>query len=334
MGTEIQRDITEKRENAGLNMLRAFACLWVVAVHLEQNVTMSGFLQTFCRRGSTGVEFFFILSGYLAYQSLDRVRDSDGKYGVLIWWKKRVVRILPLYYIMILFYAVYYTCTGIIPADETGLGWFRYVLLLNQWVPAEENFWMNLGAVWTISVFTFFYLIAPIYHRVVRSYRSSLAGIAGWYLLARLMERCTDWLRPLQFLYLFAMGITVYCAVKEKKERNFTALACLVLLLLVIRNSDSGLVPAFLAAIFVAVSSGIRMKWVVISRVADGISRYSYSIYLIHVAVAEVMLKFRTESDGMYLLLFTFATAVFTWLAYQLVERRLGNFLLRLGKRS
>lgn len=325
--------MTEKKENAGLNMLRAFACLWVVAVHLEQNIAMPEFLQKFCRMGSTGVEFFFILSGYLAYQSLDRIPDADRKRGLFNWWRRRAVRILPLYYIMILFYAVYFSCAGGVPADETGLGWIRYVLLLNQWIPAGQNFWMNLGAVWTISVFVFFYMVVPVYHRVVKSYRASLAGIAALYVLARLTERYTDWLRPLQFLYLFAMGITVYLALKEKKEWNFAALVCPILLLLSVKGSDSGLIPAFLAAVFIAASSVVRMEWPFITKAVNAVSRYSYSAYLVHAGVVEVMITHRPVSDGMYVLLFAVVTVILTWLAYQFVEKRLGSMLLRLGKK-
>lgn len=309
-------------------MLRAFACLWVIAVHLEQNIAMPGFLQQFCGAGSTGVEFFFILSGYLAYQSLDRIPDQDRKHGVLNWWKKRAVRILPLYYIVILFYAVYFICAGSVPTDETGLGWVRYVLLLNQWIPSGENFWMNLGAVWTVSVFMFFYLIVPVYHRFIRSYRGSLAGVAALYIFARLVERSTDWLRPLQFLYLFAIGITVYLAVKEKKAWNFTALVCPILLLLSVKGSDSGILPAFLAAIFIAASTAVRMDWPFFTKTANVISTYSYSAYLIHACVVEVMTTHRPDSDGWYLLVFTVASVAVTWLAYQLVEKRLGRLLL------
>lgn len=323
-----------KTENAGLNLLRAFACLWVIAVHLEQNIDLPGFLQTFCRAGSTGVTFFFILSGYLAYQSLDRLSGQGGKRGVLEWWKRRAVRILPLYYIVILFYAVYFWCMGGIPTDETGLGWFRYVFLLNQWIPAKENFWTNLGAVWTISVFVFFYLIVPIYHRFVRSYRISLAGIAVSYLLARLVDRSTDWLRPLQFFYLFAIGITVYLAVKEKKAWNFTALVCPVLLLLVVKGSGYGVPAALLAALFIAASSALRMEWPFITKAANGISRYSYSAYLVHAAVIQVMAVHRPGSDFSYGCIFAAATLIVTVLAYQLVERRLGGQLLRCGKRN
>ncbi|MDE7240023.1 MAG: acyltransferase, partial [Lachnospiraceae bacterium] len=282
--------------------------------------------------GSTGVEFFFILSGYLAYQSLDRICEQDRKRGAINWWKKRAVRILPLYYVVILFYAVYFSGMGNVPVDETGLGWIRYVLLLNQWIPSAENFWVNLGAVWTISVFVFFYLIVPVYHRFIRSYRGSLAGIAVLYILARLVERSTDWLRPLQFLYLFAIGITVYLAVKEKKEWNFTALVIPILLLLSVKGSDSGILSAFLAAIFIAASSTVRMEWPFITKTANVISAYSYSAYLIHACVVEVMTTHRPDSDVLYVLIFTAATLIVTWFAYQLVEKRFSRLLLRRGK--
>ena len=52
-------------------------------------------------QGAAGVYLFFVLSGYLA--CCDRKLPTAGKKELLTYYKKRLVRILPLYYGVILY---------------------------------------------------------------------------------------------------------------------------------------------------------------------------------------------------------------------------------------
>lgn len=315
----------KQQKNMGLDLLRVFACLWVVAVHLEQNISMPAVLRTFCQRGSTGVDIFFVLTGFLAYKSLDSAKNMSGwNFRVVLqYWKKRAVRILPLYYALIIFYAIYFYFIGQVPQDETGLGWFRYLFLLNQWIPSQEVFWTNIGAVWTISVFAFFYMLVPLYYRIVHSYTVSLVGIGVLYIVSKMVDNYVPWMRPIRFMYLFAIGIAAYLAVKEKKEKSFVMLLCVGLLVMFTYNSGIALWPAFLVAIFIVVSEGMQIRNKIVVDIVRIGSEYSFAVYLVHAAVIEVMLNYRPQNDIIYLLIFIVCTALGSILGHCLIEKNI-----------
>ena len=312
----------KQQKNMGLDLLRVFACLWVVAVHLEQNISMPAVLRTFCQRGSTGVDIFFVLTGFLAYKSLDMVRGASGcnRAIVIAYWKKRAIRILPAYYAVILFYGIYFSVLGKVPVDETGWGWFRYLFLLNQWIPSTEVFWTNIGAVWSVSVFALFYLLVPFYYCLVRKFSVSLIGMVVFYVLAKVVGVYVVWMQPLRFLYLFAIGITVYLAIKEEKAKLLVALFSGAVLILLVYDAGIAIWPAFLTAIFIAVSDGIKIKNVIIKKGIMIVSKYSYTVYLVHVAVFEVLLNHRPQSDIIYVSIFALSTVIGSLLVYYLVE--------------
>lgn len=326
----------KQKEYVYLHILRVFACLWVLAVHWEQRVELPGVLHKLCAAGSSGVVIFFVLSGFLAFPSLERemARHPDWRANVSWLWK-RAVRLLPLYYVMILFQFIFYTVIGGVPIDETGLGWFRYLLLINYCVPSSEVFWTNVGAVWTISVFAVYYLITPIYHKMIKNYRIAWLGLTVTYVLARVLGHYTDWFRLLQYLYYYAVGVIAYMAIKEKREHQMIAVLSAILLLLLVIESQGGLKLALLVAIFIVATGNQTLPQGVVRRMIETISEYSYSIYLVHAAVLGVLDYFRIESAVVFTIVSLVMTMLFSFVSYQFIEKRVGRFLatrIKLGK--
>lgn len=326
----------KQKEYVYLHILRVFACLWVLAVHWEQRVELPGVLHKLCAAGSSGVVIFFVLSGFLAFPSLERemARHPDWRASVSWLWK-RAVRLLPLYYVIILFHFIFYTVIGGVPIDETGLGWFRYLFLINYCVPSSEVFWTNAGAVWTISVFAVYYLITPIYHKMIKNYRIAWLGLTVTYVLARVLGHYTDWFRLLQYLYYYAVGVIAYMAIKEKREHQMIAVLSAILLLLLVIESQGGLKLALLVAIFIVATGNQTLPQGVVRRMIETISEYSYSIYLVHAAVLGVLDYFRMESAVVFTIVFLVMTMLFSFVLYQFIEKRVGRFLatrMKLGK--
>lgn len=317
-----------------LHVLRAFACLWVMAVHWEQHVELSGVLHKLCAAGSSGVTIFFVLSGFLAFPSLERALTERAGGGSPNWLYRRAVRVLPLYYLIILFYFIFYTIVGEIPIDKTGIGWFRYVFLINYCVPSEEAFWTNIGAVWTISVFVVCYLITPLYHKLIKNYRMAWVGMIVAYVLARGLAHYTDWFRVLQYIYYYAIGVIAYMAVKEKREHQMISLVSVVLLLLIVIESEGGLKLGLLTAIFIVSTCDLTLPYRWVRRLIGTISKYSYSVYLVHAAVLSVMDYFSVESAGVFTLIFLAMTVLLSFMSYQLIEKRVGRFLVARMKKK
>lgn len=98
------------------------------------------------------MQIFFIISGFFAYESLHKMQIHRG--GVISYYKKKILRIFPLYYTILILYMIlhYFILHETIPFTIDG--WLGYFAMLNQIIPNQLG--GNLGATWTISHITFF----------------------------------------------------------------------------------------------------------------------------------------------------------------------------------
>lgn len=156
-----------------LDGLRGIAMLWVVLYHcwfLEVGTWWQNVLYTVPQLGLIGVEFFFVMSGFLITGILLRYRDSpnylSGFYG------RRVIRTLPLYFF---FLAVVYYVIPAVPFLYERFHWFssensfeegriwHWFFLSNFWYARQGFFdaWY-LNPTWSLAIEEQFYLVWPI----------------------------------------------------------------------------------------------------------------------------------------------------------------------------
>lgn len=320
-----------------LDILRALSCLMVLGVHFVQRFPISGKIGQFLEKGSTGVGFFFIMSGYLAYKSLDAAckEGALNRDKIIRFWIKRAVHILPLYYILMIVYFLFFTAYGNVPKDSTGLYWFRYIFFINLWVPCENEFWVNLGAVWSISVFVLFYLLAPFIYRLIRKYYVALLCTALTYGLFKYTENIGTGRLPIRYLFYFMLGILVSLSIKEKKELEAIMLLSFILLFCFLTATGEAVTAPLLAALFILASNSREFAQVqhnIFGRAVMIVSKTSYSIYLIHAAVFTIMNSLLAEYNIIYMIVFIALTALFSWLSYYFVECKLARRLLNTRK--
>src|SRR5690606_13477827 len=90
----------------GLNALRFFAAYLVVLHHAEQIRMKYGLFHlkelSLFNNGSVAVTFFFALSGFLISYLLLRESESTGTVAVRKFYMRRILRIWPLYYLLVL----------------------------------------------------------------------------------------------------------------------------------------------------------------------------------------------------------------------------------------
>ena len=128
-----------KQKYEHIQLLRALACIGVFITHLAPRLGATGKAAWLANQGAAGVYLFFVLSGYLA--CCDRKLPTAGKKELLTYYKKRLVRILPLYYGVILYNILLHgLILKDIPADPQGLYWLRYFFLTNSVIPCAECF--------------------------------------------------------------------------------------------------------------------------------------------------------------------------------------------------
>lgn len=138
--------IIDQNRNFGLDIIRALSIGLVVYSHNGLY-----FLQ---ESGIIGVEFFFVLSGFLIGQILFRSFASKQalQYADLFhFWKKRWWRTLPLYYFVIL---VKFCATGF------AIGWniLFYIFFL------QNHFYgiSFMGVTWSLVIEEWFYILVPV----------------------------------------------------------------------------------------------------------------------------------------------------------------------------
>jgi len=113
--------------------------------------------------GRTGVDLFFVLSGYLITGILLANKGSSSYFPA--FYGRRSFRILPIYFGMVAIYLVGRQLGGSARVLFGGtLPWWSYLAgLQNFWMAAEQTYgayW--LGGTWSLAIEEQFYLIFPL----------------------------------------------------------------------------------------------------------------------------------------------------------------------------
>jgi peptidoglycan/LPS O-acetylase OafA/YrhL len=166
-----------------LDGVRGFAALLVVYVHLFLQWVPAQpppvfWLRTLSGLAWTGVDLFFILSGFLIGGILLRNREAENYYRV--FYLRRAFRILPLYFaLLLLFFALRF---GFSIGHAPGLGdgaipWGAYPLLVQNFPMAWTGDWGSapLGVTWSVALEEQFYLCLPLLIRWIPARRQFAA---------------------------------------------------------------------------------------------------------------------------------------------------------------
>lgn len=158
-----------------LHGFRFFAAALVILSHIELFKKRAGLANLwdtpfFFEAGSAGVDFFFVLSGFLITSLLLKEMDETGKVDLKKFYLRRVLRIWPLYYLVLLL------CYFVIP--EIQIFYFEGYsegIFENFW----EKFWLSIfffpnaalyvlkdipyaAPLWSVGVEEQFYLFWPV----------------------------------------------------------------------------------------------------------------------------------------------------------------------------
>lgn len=315
------------------DILRIAAAFMVFTIHLF--IFIPQLPRSVCdvlSNGGYGVSVFFVISGFLIFQSIEH-SDSLKEYYV-----KRVSRIVPSYYAILLVAIVVWD--GILhqmPEDTfLHLGWLRYFLFLHTWLPsAEYDLWNNLWGLWTISCFAFFYLIAPAIKNYVDNFKKSVwfmgimmvstfvlsKGLTVWF--TKLGASVPNMLavdNPLYSLNTFSIGICGYYAYKEKKERKVIQLFTVFLVTFIGFNVYNRVLWGLLTGLLMMSFLDAGMSEGKLKKVIKTAGKYSFSLYLVHLPVLK-MLEYYGFSGGYFLLAGVGGSVVAAVVLYHLVEK-------------
>ncbi|NUS32057.1 MAG: acyltransferase [Gemmatimonadaceae bacterium] len=234
-----------------LDALRAAAVLLVIGSHYTEEfaaryapvVAASRFraLPTF-NWGWTGVDLFFVLSGYLIGRQLWRERLETGtvRFGRFIL--RRGFRIWPLYFFMLLAYAV----TGYLQVNVWD------VLFLSNYK------WGGLSRGWSLSTEEQFYIIVPLL--LIATRRVRRPAVYAWGMAGLLV----------------AVWLSRWMALQDYAARGFTGRALSDALYAPLHLHCEPL----LAGLAIAFASVVRPDWFRASAERRGVSKVGLGIFV------------------------------------------------------
>lgn len=174
-----------------LDGIRGVAILLVLTIHftlISRETLFGGVISRIAGLGWSGVDLFFVLSGYLITGKLLESRESP--YYFRGFYARRILRIFPLYYVFLAFafWVAPIVAPGLGEPPASGLRPFYWLYWQNFLVAVEgASPPALLGVTWSLAIEEQFYLAWPLVVRLTppRRLPQLLAGLFGGELVLR-----------------------------------------------------------------------------------------------------------------------------------------------------
>jgi peptidoglycan/LPS O-acetylase OafA/YrhL len=317
----------------GLNTLRFIAAFLVVIHHAEslrKDHGLQNHLKDFglFQNGTHAVSFFFVLSGFLITYLLLKEREVKNDISIKQFYIKRVFRIWPLYFLMVVIGAIiqpYFIDWFNIPYEMPytfGETWYYFVFF----VPGMVNYFFGsnlLEPLWSIGVEEVFYLIwAPLFKWLKKHVLKLLLGVIAFKLI--LISINTYWPLPGVLSYLIRIhqfeamaigGLGAYLVFNHGKRINasfiYSISAQIILYLLILvfivfganihaqiwhfffeNPIISAVVPnALFLYLIIGVSVVDKNLFTLENRVFSYLGEISYGIYMFHLLILSQIIE-------------------------------------------
>lgn len=163
------------KHNPQLDAMRAVAAFAIIAHHY-----------LLFPAGWIGVQFFFVLSGFLISGIIIKGKEQYQEAGIIAFFKtfyqRRMLRLFPLYYGYVFILALFYLFARKPEAFNIEWPWILTYSLNFRWLFHNYNFHMVYGHLWSLSAEWQFYLVWPLFL---------------WYLPKKHTTKVLFWLIPL-----------------------------------------------------------------------------------------------------------------------------------------
>lgn len=265
--------MNEVQNNSRIKVLDAFRGLAVIAVVLFHYTHSYGPKQDWFAYGKLGVEFFFVISGFVIFMTLEKCR------GVLDFFLRRFSRLYPAFLVCVTITSLFGLVVG---QDVTPR---QYFANLSMAAPHFGEKWID-SVYWSLLVEVKYYAcVAGIYFFFRRLF------VYGWAVFCILttqlhhLSNTLSWFVPVNLFCYFSLGMGFYLVFMRKRlDVDSAILFVLSFALYVAYWRDETLAFNLIVAGFVAIFSLFlagKLDW--LSKTGlQKIGLISYSIYLIH----------------------------------------------------
>jgi exopolysaccharide production protein ExoZ len=272
---------------------RGFAALLVVLYHASAAaIVFSGDAAPlhWFGFGWSGVQFFFVLSGYIIF--LVHRADIDRPEALGPYATKRVIRIWPMYALVTLVLAPVWLFTATSEPYYRDIGALIASLFL---VPQPHP--PHLAVAWTLIHEVIFYIA---FATLIANRKAGIALFAIWGALVVYANAFTELAYPLNYFgsinnLLFALGMLAAAIPRDFSWPTFIAGNLLFLAAGYFANAGEtgiGVILAFGLASFLVLLTARRLDSSFRSPFLQLLGAASYSIYLVHYPAISVLNKF------------------------------------------
>lgn len=146
----------------GLDHLRALAIVLVLLFHYELYYGVPEWIEAFSSFGWSGVDLFFVLSGYLIADKLFREMDAKGKIDIKEFYLiNRFLRIIPAYLFVVALYFSFPILQEYRGSRPPGLQPLWKFLTFTQNISVDMQM-PTFSHAWSLCVEEHFYLLLPV----------------------------------------------------------------------------------------------------------------------------------------------------------------------------
>lgn len=341
-----------------LDGIRGIAILLVLAVHAYYrgpDIEPGKLLSAAFQFGWSGVELFFVLSGFLITSIL--LRDQGVKGALLQFWINRIARIFPLYFTMIFFlillsYAADFGKIGL-ALDNIRDNSVVFLLFLSNF---SELFGIDiveankiLGPVWSLAIEQQYYLFWPllVLFTPAAFSRWALLIIYAAIILFRFFYASPDnaiivyhttFLHPDGIIIGSLMALWRKELASASKFFSVAWVAALSLVLIIFYQAGSThysntiiqkygfpSISIFYATLILLAIKSEKLSKFLSTRTLTEFGKYSYSIYLIHwpilIAMDQVDLPAGMTSWIIFFITFSGLMLLFGYLSWIILEK-------------
>lgn len=162
-------NVNEPRQNKfhGLDHLRSLAIIFVLLFHYRAFFPHPEWFPEVFKFGWTGVDLFFVLSGFLIASQLFASIEEKGLFSIREFFIKRIFRILPIYYVVV---AIYFFFPSFHEKESLPPLW--KLLTFTQNIGFDSTNHGTFSHVWSLCIEEHFYLTLPLVLLIILKIKS------------------------------------------------------------------------------------------------------------------------------------------------------------------
>jgi peptidoglycan/LPS O-acetylase OafA/YrhL len=291
-----------------VDALRGLAILLVLIAHnylgfLEDSGKYPSWFEAIVYQGVYGVQLFYIMSAFTLFLSLSY--NKVGWIAFRNFFIRRLFRIVPLFYMAILYYSI----KAFVAGEGYGIWQILTTITFTNGLSVE---WINgifFGS-WSIAIEMPFYVLVPLLFTYIKNLNAAVCVFVITVIVARLMifalKQTGLVLEPgfNEFLYfylpaqlpVFSLGIILFFLVRSE-DRSIKPVTVLALSILIITHYVlTGVITSFvlLSMGFLGFSYALFLlkPALFVNRFTVFIGKISFGVYLFHWAIFSLIKEF------------------------------------------